>query len=509
MKKNLASILMMLTTVGILLLAAGCDNAGNPFKRGDQQCIITPQLKKALKDYDICGVGDGYIVVGQKNKQGIMRMGCMNMNGKIILPVRYSSLSPVGDDLLISEDFDKNKKFRKGCINLKGKQIIPYKYDVIREWGDYFIVRKEDNKYGILDNKGKEVVPIEYDGISPFYPDKYNYYEGSFYLEKNGDLKVVNLNSGKKSKPGKPQDIPFDYHRLERNGKCGFVNYLGEEIPCVYQDARKLFSEGYAAVVMNNKVGFIDTCGNVKIPCQFDYSKQRFQDGKPVYSRRWKSVSINEYHNEYYYGVFSEGYASMMKGGKYGYIDKNGNTVIPFTYSWASPFHQGAAVVEKKTGGSEKYGLIGKDNNLIMPITYDGISYDCHGKIYCVLQNGKYGVYSAKGECLSPCQYDFPGFFFNNDGYSTANKNGKQGLIDRNGMLVIPCDYDICSVLAMPEGVVQVSLNDKWGLLDVNNNVLVPVEFNSAGPTCIEGLFSVEKDGRKGLYDRCGNCTLD
>ena len=503
-----------------LLMVSGCNKGGSKETNGlsvaNRPCIITPQLKSALQNYEIGGVGKDYIIVGQKNENGSLRYGCMDFDGRIILPVRYSGLSCAKGDLLIAEDFDKNKTHKRGCIDLKGKLKIPYKYDVIRYEGDFFIVRL-GNKFGLLDRKGEVVVPLDYDGVAPFYTD-YNsiigtpyHYEGAFYLETNGDLKVVNPDRDRNPKLGKHHDTPYDYQRLERNGKCGFVNYLGEEIPCIYQDARKYFSEEYAAVVMNDKVGFIDTQGNVTIPFQFDYSKSRFQNNKPIYSRRWKSTSMSEYDDAYYYGAFSEGYASMMKNGKYGYIDKKGNTVIPFEYTWASPFHHGAAVVEKKYGGKEKYGLIDKNNSFILPIEYDGIQYFYYAEVFEVMQNGKCGLYSPQGKCLAPCQYDaFPGFFFNYYGYSTAYKDGKQGLIDASGQEVVPCVYDICSVLAEPEGLVSVKLNEKWGIVDVNNNVIVPLEFDSCGSTFyIDGLFYVNKDGRSGLYDKCGNCTLD
>ena len=51
----------------------------------------------------------------------------------------------------------------------------------------------------------------------------------------------------------------------------------------------------------------------------------------------------------------------------------------------------------------------------------------------------------------------------------------------------------------------------KWGIVDLQNHVLVPVEFDTV--SAIIGyngnLFGITKDRHYGLYDRCGNCTLD
>ena len=43
--------------------------------------------------------------------------------------------------------------------------------------------------------------------------------------------------------------------------------------------------------------------------------------------------------------LFSEGYAAVCKNGKWGYIDKAGQEVIPCKYDWANTFHEGLASV--------------------------------------------------------------------------------------------------------------------------------------------------------------------
>ena len=55
-------------------------------------------------------------------------------------------------------------------------------------------------------------------------------------------------------------------------------------------------------------------------------------------------------------GPFSEGLAPVKKGGKWGYIDEDGKTVIPFQYDLAFPFSEGKAVVATLgTAGDEYY----------------------------------------------------------------------------------------------------------------------------------------------------------
>lgn len=54
--------------------------------------------------------------------------------------------------------------------------------------------------------------------------------------------------------------------------------------------------------------------------------------------------------------LFSEGYAAVCKNGKWGYIDKTGQEVIPCQYDWANPFHEGLASVRFSYDSS--YGFI-------------------------------------------------------------------------------------------------------------------------------------------------------
>ena len=69
---------------------------------------------------------------------------------------------------------------------------------------------------------------------------------------------------------------------------------------------------------LDEKCGYIDPENNVVIPFEYETAMS-----------------------------FSEGYASVVKGGKCGYIDKNNEVVIPFVYDAATPFEGGEAKVKK------------------------------------------------------------------------------------------------------------------------------------------------------------------
>ena len=484
---------VFLLVLGFFLIPSCGGNGGRGGQDSlDESFSITPELTEALTDYDVRGIGDSFFVIspvpGKNEKMYSQRMGCMDIHGKMLLPVQYESLFPAGGNLLIArKPLEKNF----GAINLKGKTVIPFKYETLVLRGDYLIAR-QNGRYGILDKKGTVAVPLEYDDIKPFYEEygilgpAYDY-EAVFYLERNGDVQVINLSRAGGSVSAH-ENTPYDYQRIKRNGLYGYVNYLGEEIPCQFEDASETFSEGLAAVVKNGRIGFIDTQGNVKIPFQFEYSADAFH-----------------YYSILGYGVFSDGYASMRRGKKFGAIDKEGKDVIPYVYDEAFHFERGVALALKQPADDKFiYGVIDKDNHVILPFEFEGTFQV--GRVLMMTKNGKTGVYALDGKCLLPCQYDWFSPYAP-DGYIQVTKGKKQGLVNDQGREVIPCQYDLCEY-DRGSRLVRVKLNGKYGWLDVENRVVVPVEFDSVA-TLHKGLFSVAKDGKTGLYDLHGHCTLD
>jgi len=500
---------MAFFAVIFMLLTASCGNGGRrgDYSRADDRnpCGITPELRKMLNKYSTANEGKcGLWLVTSKTTKYDDKgypyhpFGCVDKEGKVVIPLEYNSGFEGPGVICVC-----NQDNKWGMLNLNGDEITPSVYDHIDLfYGDYTIVKQGD-KFGIMNNKGALVVPVQYEKISRFYHECRNYgntkyrFEDVFWLTNNGNSKVVNLTRTQGSINTEHIDTPYDYQVVKRDGKYAIVSYLGTEtVP--YQNIRWCsiglssavdFSEGLVAVVKNNKIGFIDKKGNVKIPFQYEYSEFQF----------------NFYNN---FGVFSEGMAPMMKGGKWGYIDKSGNTAIPYVYDWASCFHKGSAMVMK----GDLAGIIDKSNKVVLPFEFEtgcfsGSAYS-PGNVFVMCKNGKWGVYAPNGDCITPCQFDQQITFF--AGYATVTKEGKQGLLDEHDHLLIPCEYETCMYDAWSK-LVYVVKDGKWGILDLNNQVLVPAKYDQVGVYDIEkcDLFWVEKDGKRGLYDLCGNYILN
>jgi hypothetical protein len=169
-------------------------------------------------------------------------------------------------------------------------------------------------------------------------------------------------------------------HYISKQGKV--------VIPIVYK-APLLFNEGLAYIniggepdefgdVVGGKWGFIDTQGNVVIEPRFDLATMFFE-GMAIFnvggvwetehsSQLGRNISIfrggklgfmdtagKTVIEPQFDGAlrFSEGLAAVRLGGKWGYINTSGTFVIPPQYEYAMCFSEGLAYVRQQTDDGE------------------------------------------------------------------------------------------------------------------------------------------------------------
>ena len=73
------------------------------------------------------------------------------------------------------------------------------------------------------------------------------------------------------------------------------------------------------------------------------------------------------------FGPFSDGYAAVMRYGKWGYINVDGDEVIPCRYEAAGEFGNGLAPVAINnygSGGIYKWGYVNIKEEVVIPYKY-------------------------------------------------------------------------------------------------------------------------------------------
>ncbi len=193
------------------------------------------------------------------------------------------------------------------------------------EGGDVPKPVNRNGKWGYTSGTGQFVVKPKYFAAEPF---------------SEGLALVVT------GKPWQPLGSEYGEFRL---AQITYIDLSGHEIhaPLSVRRARS-FAEGRALVVPDYvlrtkggcaKGGYLDTKGDWAIKPQFD--------GLTDFSEGLAAVNLG---------------ADCGIGGKWGYIDKDGQTLIPFRFVWAGAFHDGRACVGEKPREEE---VIDRNGNII------------------------------------------------------------------------------------------------------------------------------------------------
>ena len=227
----------------------------------------------------------------------------------------------------------KDKKI--GFLNTKGELVIDYKYQ--KYSGTKFIdglcrVGNENERMGVINTKGETVVPFEYTVISKF---------------KNGFAYVLEGDDGN------------DFLYIDTNNNKYYPKYLKKENRWVCTD-----SDGNIArdVKINNEREIIEDSINFTYEGKIGF---RDSEGKvfiePVY----------EETSSFFWG----GISAARLNGKWGFINRKNEVIVPFEYENAGFIMKGYGVVQKE---DDTVMLVG-ENGLLTEDSFVRIGYD-HNK---------------------------------------------------------------------------------------------------------------------------------
>jgi len=306
-------------------------------------------------------------------------------------------------------------------------------------------------------------------------------------------------------------------------------------IPPQFDDAWD-FREGLAAVMIDDKWGFIDGTGQMVVPLQYDEVND-FHDGMAVVIVGDKNQVIK---------------AAFAKGGvidtrtwvyvwEYGFIDKTGKEVISPQYAGAADFSDGLARIRVHDGETKKWGFIDKTGKEVVSPKYDWVEEFNDGLAMVfigegrwgdvdIVDGGKWGFIDKTGMEIVPIEYAKVGKF--REGRASIIKDNKLGFIDETGAVVIPLTYEIDwpPLMAsyrevMPyfsEGLAAIwngnMESGPYGYIDRNGKAVIPFEYSYAAPFS-EGLayvsegsdFEVHADvleGKFGFIDKTGEVVV-
>ncbi|WP_375583898.1 WG repeat-containing protein [Cyclobacterium xiamenense] len=164
----------------------------------------------------------------------------------------------------------------------------------------------------------------------------------------------------------------------------------------------------------------------------------------------------------------NQGLYGARIGGRYGYVDAAGNTVIDAQYDEVRPFSEGMAAV--KLDG--KWGYIDRANALIVPCTYDAAGSFSQG-IAIVAEGEDRHLIGRNGErLLETCDR----ISRTQDGYYLLEKNGLLGLARPDGQLICSPQFDEIR----PEGPNRILIRKEsnYGIMREDGDFVLPLYYS-------------------------------
>lgn len=265
--------------------------------------------------------------------------GVINRSGEIVVAPKYDVI----ESLENPNYFKVSSGYYYGVIDATGRVIAPIEHEYIGYMGEDMIVARKDGVYGCYDKEGRNVVPFVYEEIKEYVGGMARICEG---------------------------------------GRYGFIDKYGSKIVLPFYDKVENFSEDCAMVATSNgKVGFV-----------------KLNDDSGVVKEDWVVFPMYDAA-----GSFHGGLAPLCQGGKYGYINKSGEFVIPARYDFADEFNAKYKIA--RISNSEKWGVVDMSGNEIVKPIYDEIVICADGYIY-VKKDGKCGIFSPHGAVIYPVECD-------------------------------------------------------------------------------------------------------
>ncbi len=201
-----------------------------------------------------------------------------------------------------------------------------------------------------------------------------------------------------------------------------------------------------------------------------------------------------------------DGMGSVRKDNGVGFVDKTGKLIVPIVYDRMYPgwYSEGVFIVEK----AGKSGFVDTTGKELSDFVYDAAGSFVEG-LCPVFRDGKMGFVNTKGQLQIPLIYDEPytewgalRFSYFGDGLAPVSKGGLMGYIDRNGNVRIPFQYD--QAYEFFGGLAAVCQDYRWGYIDTSGAVRIPFQYQEAESFWSDTAIVRDSRGRVGTIDRNG-----
>ena len=377
------------------------DINGNEIVKTEFNSIATDGYYNIDSKYDKAGY-----IINIRTDEGY-RYGYINYKGRQILDTMYTNIKRItelkDDNLIYLITYNNGKA---GVLK-NGQTLIENEYENIEfdSVNNIFVLQK-NAKQGVYDLEGNMILPIQYENIT--FAGKY------LNANKDGKLLVFDVTGTLQNEDSyKSLDTVADGKysiTINRNNQYGVIDSNKTNILENKYSYIEYTFDNYFIVSLEGKSGVLDANNNIIIPVEKDIIQNirgtnmiqvidSATNTSEFYNKKMEKVATQNdariYIKDNYIEVASANNIeyfdfdgnkqeankifngnkifAKQQDGKWGYVDKDGNTVVEFKYEMATNINEYGFGAIKLNG---KWGVIDKDANIIKEPTYDLSDYD-------------------------------------------------------------------------------------------------------------------------------------
>ncbi len=339
----------------------------------------------------------GYIV-NVVTEQGY-RYGYINSQGKQVLDTMFTNVKRITEVKDDNNTYLITYKNGQAGILKNGQTVIENEYeDISYDVTNNVLVLQKNAKQGVYDLAGNMILPIQYDNIEIL---------GTLInATKDGKLMVFNVSGTVQDENSLKAMYPENnyYITVDRNGKYGVADQNKNSIINNEYNYIEYAFDKYFIATQNEKIGVIDETGNIVIP--IENSIVQNINGTKIIQIINSETNVSDIYNSKMEKVLSqsdsriylkENYIKLVSADDIKYIDYDGNLKD------AQEIFTNNTVFAKKENG--KWGYVDRSGNTVVDYKYEFATNINEYGYGAVKQNGKWGVVNAQGQLIKEAVY--------------------------------------------------------------------------------------------------------
>ncbi len=375
-----------------------------------------------------------------------------------------------------------------GYVNKAGETVIPLTLDDANSFVGDKALYQELGLYGVIDSQGKFLVYPSFKEAEITQDGYVLGYDGIFTVVLDEQMKEV------AKYPGNQMYNIYDNVMITAGTDVYEFKDLSGAVLGEFQDyyylGDHLFDTGYGQIIDTSSVDPLMGTGEA-------FKKKYEYDFYFIDNTGQVRLDVSEYDDV---RPFSEGLAVVEKNGKFGYINQEGQLVIPIKYLDADDFVDGSAYVETITD----YRYIDTAGNEVeSAYDYDTVE---ESENYYVISTGYYGDEGVADRSsgriiLEPKYYSVSDM---GDGlFEIMDENYNYGFFNAEAGKLVEPQYSYIEYMAQT-GDIYVE-NDAYlsGVIDPEGNTVLEMIYDNIS-VAGTNLYTVEADGYYGVVDKSG-----